>query len=130
MSTKFETNDLQLMADTLKREGLRVFYREPTTEEKPTYFFFTDGKSIGYCEGGSFFGVRFGTVHKPNRTTGTGYSLQNQFEGVDATIDNAKKAFCFAPNWARPADLSSIVKYASFDEYLSSSDWNKRLIEY
>lgn len=91
---------IQLLIDSLKKKGLQVFGPEKLT----TYVWFTDGERIGYGQYNSVQGVKFSTVHKANKYTGTGFSAQD-----------AEAALGFAPHWA--GDLSSVVKYRDFAEF-------------
>lgn len=102
--------------EKLKDAGFKVI----VPESKSTYAFFEKDENIGYVEVGRFTDrLRFGTQHRPNRTTGTGYGLQAPYEGTTVpTIQDALDTFVIAPDWAHREDLPSIVKYKSLKEYL------------
>jgi hypothetical protein len=51
--------------------GFDVYMRDP----KDTYMFFTDGKNIGYLQDDRLAGLTLSTVHKANRSTGTGFRI-------------------------------------------------------
>ena len=108
---------IQLMIDM----GLRVFVRDT---ENPMYCFFTDGKNIGYAQWG---GIResVSSVHKPNKSTGTGFSVADEI--TQMTLLAAMQTI--APHWASASDRASVRKYRDIDAYLKASKWNSELIE-
>lgn len=109
---------------TIRGCGYRVFIRPNKLTGEVTYCFYTDGKHIG-CAQWSDGRPQTVTVHKANRTTGTGFQFAENITA--ATIKGA--AECFAPGWASSADIESVKKYASWDSYFNSSAWNRELIE-
>jgi len=117
----FKDDLLTDMADKLKVEGMQVFYSPYNDNRLSTYFFFTDGENIGYCQSGYFGGLRFSTVHKPCRECGTGFGLTDDPGLFEPTIQDAKQAFIIAPNWASSKDRQAVRKYKNWDEYTSSS---------
>jgi hypothetical protein len=112
----------QLLTDTaemIKAAGLTVYYSVwKHSSEKPTYFYFTDGKNIGYCQEDYFGGIKFSTVHIPCRNCGTGFGL-NEDGLFNPTIEDAKRAFIIAPHWANRNDVQSVKKYESWQQYIS-----------
>lgn len=92
--------------------GFRVYMRNRSDR----YFYFTrsDGTGVGYLQLSSLCGVEMSTVHRPNRTTGTGHML-----GVvrQITVGALEQAFAFAPPWATQKERESIVKYKDIEEY-------------
>lgn len=101
--------------------GLRVFVRDT---ENPTYCFFTDGKNIGYAQ---WDGIResVSTVHKPNKSTGTGFNVADEI--TRETLLAAMQTF--APHWVSASDRASVLKYRNIDDYLKASEWNSELTE-
>lgn len=95
---------IQLLIDNLKEKGLQVYGPEKLT----TYVWFTDGERIGYSQYSNMEGVKYSTVHKANKYTGTGFSAQD-----------VQAALSFAPNWASESDRMSVVKYRDFAEFQS-----------
>jgi hypothetical protein len=93
---------IQQVIDNLKGRGYDVYGPAPLT----TYVYFTDGKRIGYVQYADFSGVKYTTVHRPNRRTGTG------FEAVGAS-----QALDFAPHWASQSDRESVEKYENFEVF-------------
>ena len=93
---------IQILIDSLKDKNLQVYGPEKLT----TYVWFTDGKRIGYVQYNGYEGVKYSTVHKANKKTGTGFSAQD-----------AQAALEFAPHWASDADRKSVVKYSDFAEF-------------
>jgi hypothetical protein len=111
-------------ADLLVAHGFTVLMSPDPNWQ--TYFFFSDGKNIGYVEYDRSRGFRFSTVHKPNLQTGTGYSID---EGMP-TIENAKKAFIVAPAWARN---DKVNKYRDLQEFMTAQTrqkWGEMLVRY
>lgn len=104
---------IRLLIDNLKEKGLQVFGPETLT----SYVFFTDGKNIGYAQYNNVGGVKYSTVHKANKQTGTGFEAQD-----------AKAALGFAPHWASEADRMSVVKYRDFAEF-QNKNW-QTLVQY
>lgn len=116
----FKSELLQNTADMIKAAGMRVFISKWShNETKPTYFHFTDGENIGYCQEGHFGGISFSTVHRPCKECGTGYGLTDFNDpGIyEPTIKDAKQAFINAPSWARPTERAAVIKYKNWEEY-------------
>lgn len=114
----FKDAALQQFADTLKAAGMRIFYSPYKDGRLSTYFYFTDGTNIGYCQDAYFGGIQFSTVHKPNKNCGTGFGLDEN--GIyEPTVEDALRAFIIAPNWAKPRDRQAVVKFKSWDEFFS-----------
>lgn len=116
---KFRTELLAKTADMLAQHGLQVYISRWGFDKWPSeYFHFTDGKEIGYCQQERMGGLTFSTVHKPNGQCGTGYRITDDPGFYEVPhIDQAKKAFLFAPSWARPSEIRAIVKYKNWDEF-------------
>lgn len=93
------------LIEQAKAQGLEAYAPENLT----TYFYFTDGEKIGYCQANRN-GPSFATVHKPNTTTGTGYRAASFAEALQ-----------FAPSWAT-GDKSTVQKYANWQEF-SRKHW-------
>ena len=92
---------VQNLIAAAKEQGFAVF----APESLGTYFYFSKDNKVGYCQLDRMTGVSFSTVHKANRTLGTGYKV----ESFDQALQNR-------PNWASSGD--PVVKYASLDEFL------------
>ena len=90
-----------------KEKGFSVYAPEKLT----SYFYFTTGEKIGYCQFDNMRGVRFCTVHKPSRENGTGFA-----------VDSFEAALGVSPFWA--GNIGSIVKFNSWDEF-SRKHWQK-----
>ena len=118
----FKHEELQSYAELLKSSGLTVYISVwKHSNALPTYFHFTDGVNIGYVECTSW-GFRFGTVHKPNKITGTGFGLQSDNDRIGApTLSHALECFIGYPDWCRAAERSSVVKYKNWDEFAKKS---------
>lgn len=122
--TIFKSHLLTDTAEMIKAAGYKVFYsvwRHDTSGPGFTYFHFTDGQQIGYCQEGYFGGIRFSTIHKPSTQAGTGFSLQDDPGIYEPTIEDAKKAFINVPAWFRREKFTPI-KYANWAEYTAKND--------
>ncbi len=106
---------------TMHEMDLRVFVRDT---ENPTYCFFTDGEHIGYAQW-STSRSSVSTVHKPNKSTGTGFTVADEI--TRETLLAAMQTI--APHWVSAADRASVRKYRDIDDYLKSSKWNSELTE-
>jgi len=96
--------------------GYRVFMRNPTDEN----CFYTDGEKIGYAQWGRCRPC-VTSVHKPNRTTGTGFGIAE-----DITPESLKDALhCHAPSWAS----GTVKKYRNWEAFHKESNWNASLKE-
>lgn len=129
----FADQHLQEVADMLKKEGLKVYISNWNhTSAKPTYFHFTDGVNIGYCQTERFGGVRFSTVHKPCKEAGTGFGIQGYFETIaNPTIEDAKQAFSTIPKgYPLRTYEGKIKKYANWEEYANKNTGPKTYSEY
>ena len=104
----------------MQEMGLRVFTRG---DENPTYCYFTDGKYIGYAQWGDVCSVS--TVHKPNKSTGTGFIVACEI--TQETLLTAMQTI--APHWVSAADRASVRKYIDIDDFLRDSKWNSEFKE-
>jgi hypothetical protein len=94
--------------ETLKEQGFKVFI--PANPSMFNYAFIVDSaENIGYLQYSNMVGFEFSTVHKPNKQTGTGFS-----------VDSIEQVFIHAPYWAKTYDRESVVKYKSLSEFLKS----------
>lgn len=136
MKQVFKTELLQSVADMIKAAGMKVYISNwSNSSANPTYFHFTDGDKIGYCQESPYFGgIQFSTVHKPCRECGTGFGLSDDKAGLDAkfnpSIENAKRAFIHAPNWATRTDYEAVKKYANWDEFTKRNTGPDSYTEY
>lgn len=62
----------------LKAQGFSVHAPANLT----TYVWFTDGVRIGYAQNDRMTGVKYATVHKANRFTGTGFQADTPQEAL------------------------------------------------
>lgn len=92
---------IQNLITEAKEQGFTVY----APKELGTYFYFSKDDRIGYCQLDRLTGVSFSTVHKANRTSGTGYKA----DSFDQALQNRS-------NWASSGD--PVVKYASLDEFI------------
>jgi len=127
--TIFKSQLLADTADMIKAAGYKVYWslwRHDTS--KPSYFHFTDGIRIGYCQQGYFGGIMFSTCHKPSTEAGTGFGLQDDPGVYEPTIKDAEKAFMDCPQWFRHKKFTPI-KYANWEEYAAKNN-SAEYVEY
>lgn len=100
--------------------GFDVYMRSPDD----TWLLFVDGDRIGYLQCGHFGGYSLSTVHKPNRTTGTGFQIlvDVDLEGLDR--DALERALVSAPHWANGPERQSVSKWKGIDEYRAGGLFN------
>lgn len=104
--------------------GFEVYQRKPGRD---TYFYFTDGAGIGYCQfGGSQPSLT--TVHKPNTQTGTGFEYVSGFDEVNARAMRGCLS-CNAPGWVSTGDRRSVRKYANWSAFKSADPFNAQLVQ-
>lgn len=105
--------EMQQLIDDLKAKGYLVY----GPENIMTYVWFTepDGKRIGYAQYSRLEGLKYSTVHKPDKYNGTGFGAPNPEE-----------ALMGAPSWARTA--SAPIKYPNFESF-RKQHWQK-LVQY
>lgn len=95
-----------------KANGFDVYAPENIT----SYFYITKDNKIGYCENNNLIGPKYSTVHKPNKSSGTGFK-----------VDNMQDTLMHSPYWA--GGLSeTVIKYKSKEEFINKH-WCK-LIKY
>ncbi len=109
-----ETNSAELIkfSQELKTNGFDVYLPEGIN---PTYCKFVKDNNIGYVEN-TDNGFNFSTVHEPNCSCGTGYSIHR--EVFDPTVKMALACFVNRPHWASNRD--KVKKYSSWENYLKS----------
>lgn len=99
--------------------GFDVYMRNP---ERDTWLLFTDGKRIGYLQYLPMEGFTLSTVHKPNKTTGTGIQVKRHAE--DFNKEDLERCFELAPGWLPRDGIASITKWRDIDEYRSANSFN------
>lgn len=130
MKQVFKSELLQSVADMIKAAGMKVYISNwANASAKPTYFHFTDGDNIGYCQEAYFGGITFSTVHKPCRECGTGFGL-NEDGLYSPTVKDAKRSFIHAPNWAKRTDYEAVKKYANWEEFTKRNTGPESYTEY
>ena len=122
---------LKNTADMLKAAGLQVFVSVWENDSRPaTYFHFTDGVNIGYCQEGRFGGIRFSTVHRPCKECGTGFGLQDDPGISSPTLEDAKQAFVIAPEWADHKDRAAVRKWANWEQFAADKERFCKVVGY
>ena len=125
----FKGEALKNFATLLKGNGFNIYVSESTNSLAQSYFHFELNNQIGYVQiDESIYTnrLRFTSVHKPNKLTGTGFGLQDAYEGIEnPTIEDAKEAFIFSPRWAK-----SVIKYKNIEEFQAEKlKFNTQLIK-
>jgi len=111
MNEEAKTKELKIFIEELKKAGFKVY----APEELTMYCNFVKGDSIGYVECDDF-GFNFSTVHKPNRYTGTGFSIYKNIGSP--TVKMAQDCFVIAPHWE---NSSSVKKYENWEDYANKN---------
>lgn len=109
---KFENQDLEKVVSIAKDRGYKVYTFKSSGNIKQI-FIVNQESQIGSCSA-YFSGVNFSTVHKPNQSVGTGFRTSGEF------ADPERIDLCFRtyPEWY--VSDKNVVKYKSWDEYISS----------
>lgn len=120
-----ERNDYtRKMRAFIRSCGYRVFVRASKSRIDSEYCFYTDGTRIAYAQWADLR-TMVSSVHKPNRTTGTGFQVSGAI-----TADTLRDALeCHCPNWANRGDAKTVQKYADWDAFHNESAFNKELRE-
>lgn len=115
------------LIDMAKRAGFRVYQRDP---EKDTWFYFTDGTHIGYCQFPDRLPSSLTTVHQPSTSAGTGFAFA---DGPEVTAESMKQcAHTHCPAWFnRTGWSSSVHKFRDWEHFTRSSKFNSeyRLVD-
>lgn len=119
---QIQIEELKEFAQSLKDNGFTVIVSNMHPFE--WLYFFKDGK-FGDVNADYFYSFNFGTVHKPCRQCGTGFSTARE---TDLTIKNAEDSLIFAPAWATSEDIKAVQKYKFIDEFINST--NNKWAEY
>ena len=118
MNRLYCNSELEQVYQTAKKNGYDVYTFD--ADGRIRQIFITDGKRIGTVSG-DFSGLNYGTVHKPNKLTGTGFGVGER-NTHDFSIDMIEVALdCVAPNWATADEKKSVVKYKDWDEYINTN---------
>ncbi len=122
MDTNTKRDQLLEFVEELKGRGYKVYAPTNIT----TYCHFVKDDKIGYLERGDY-GFNFGTVHKPCRECGTGYSIHREIG--NPTVEMAEDCLALAPHWASREDMQAIKKYKNWEEYTSSplNKWSSQV---
>ena len=110
MKIKEELNEL---ITRLHKDGVTVYAHVWDEDKEITYINFVKDNKIGYAQYDRFEGLKFSTVHKPNKETGTGFQ-------VDCSINNYTEAF-HPPLWARSFHSP---QWTSWEDFLSHQHYN------
>ncbi|MFQ5447813.1 MAG: hypothetical protein ACE5FF_12845 [Saprospiraceae bacterium] len=106
-------NELQSFIETLKANGFEVY----ASKANPTFVIFTKENKLGYVECGEW-GFNFSTKHKPNKYSGTGYSVAREVD--EPTIELALACFDRSPWRVGKLEDKAIEKYSGIEAYMAS----------
>jgi len=113
-ATKYtKMDELNSFIDELKHNGFKVIVHG----DNSSWAIFEKDSKLGYIQQDKRRGFSFSTVHKPCKRCGTGFSIHKEIS--KPSLNAAKDALAFAPNWASDKDMEAIVKYKSIEEYIS-----------
>jgi len=119
MKVSEKTKELMGLIEEMKKHDFRCFVsNEPIWQR---YCIYEKKGHIGYVERGDY-GWNIATKHKPNQSTGTGFSVCR--DSMKPEIQVLYEAFEFAPNWVSDNDLKTIKKYSGIDEYIKQTNAN------
>jgi hypothetical protein len=105
-------HDLNEFAALLRRNGFTIL-----TPKKPsTYFTFMKDSAFGHVSINHFkWLVDFGTVHKPSKENGTGFSVLREADReTSLTLDNANKTLAASCSMGR-----NVKRYTGIEDYMS-----------
>ncbi len=106
--------------EMMKAQGWQVWVRPKGGE----YCYCTDGKNICYVQW-SRMDNSVSTVHVPSQQVGTGYRYADEI-----TPKAIREAMvCFAPDGATSRDRAVIRKWADWNQFHNSSDWNREMVQ-
>lgn len=111
-------NELKQFATLLIGAGFKVYAPET---ERPTWFYFVEGNSIGYAQRSYFGGIDISTVHKPCREYGTGFSVVSG--ASSPTVQDAVRVRYIPSECGYVPD--SIKRYRSWEEFVELNSWIK-----
>ena len=116
-----------MSAESLRTEILRAIIDAGFTpymrDRTHSFAFFTDGINIGCLEENRMDGLSIRTVHKANRSSGTGFGIAQGLMLADLTPETLKRAFAKLPDW-HCRDESSVRKYRDMAEFLAYDSWH------
>lgn len=108
-------------ATKLKESGFTVLISKKHPFE---WLHYEKNGNFGTVNPSYSFNFNFGTIHKPCRECGTGFSTDRERE---LTIENATNSL-HIPGWANRKDLEAVKQYKSVNEFISHS--NNKWAEY
>ena len=88
-----------------------------------TYLYFTDGTRIGYLQEERFGGYSLSTVHKPNSTSGTAFSIAQGIDVFDIDKQALERCFSLGPDWAHH-HFASAKKWPDMATFLKANSFN------
>lgn len=85
---------------------------------------------LGYMQLSDFCGVRFSTSHKPCKECGTGFGLQDNFQGIlEITKQDVEECFIFAPEWAISLQRAAVKKWTYTERIRKDQLFRESIVE-
>lgn len=117
---EFTNAELKDTVKLLIKEGFNIYTSKGNHNDtdKISYVYYEKDNKLAYLQAERFGGLKYSTVHRSERGSGfgSGFSMCDDAE-VNLTIDELKKGFVLAPNWAT-GDITKITKYKGMEDYL------------
>ena len=108
----------EFIDNVLLKNGISVMIPE---NEADNYGFFFIGPQMFYFQEDIFYGqIRFGTKNKPCKKYGTGFSINNPYEGPKIETIDINYIVNLPKLYSQIWKHKKVEKYSSFDEYLNS----------
>jgi len=112
------THEARKVINQVQAAGFKAYMRNP----EDTWAIMVDGDRLGYIQWDRQGYAKISTMHQPNRTTGTGFALDD-IPRLDR--ENLAKAFIHAPAWANSWDRESVKKWRNLDQFMAASSFNE-----
>ena len=112
--------NFEAFAKAIKELGYKVYI---TRREHSNYGWVVNEKDeIGYFQLDDFgCGITFSTIHKPMCVLGTGFGLDDHFNGHDVfTREIVDRCFAHHPEWANSLPYSDRKKFPEIRKYTAT----------
>lgn len=107
---KIDADERSRLIALAHKLGCVVYQRDPNED---TWFYYTDGTSIGYVQFPRREASKMHSVHKPSKQAGTGFDA-----GAPATAEDMRRAMAMhTPGWATTSERSQVVKWEDWDDF-------------
>lgn len=106
--------------DEIRDLGYDVYVHPTATE----FCYYSDGTNVGYAQFNRLRGYSVGTVHVPNRETGTGFNVAR--ETGTLTPEILRNGFKRYSGRVTPEEAASVVKFSGPEAFLASNSWHSK----